>query len=230
MISKGAYACFIAKWIVTLKKTFIRSNSLVTGILPVWLIFPAILSAQEKIPISLTYQNHQTAKPFSEMGNFVQKPIHSGFTLGTAFNLNKDTVHKLKQTAKLGYLYHQYNQKAIQLFSELDYQHHFATHWSGIARLGAGYMHSFPDVETFSLNGNGQYEENPNSGRPQLMVTGSIGIQYHLKKRKRDILRIRLTYQPWLQYPFVNEYVPLLPYSTFSIGLEKPIRWSHEDE
>ncbi len=215
---------------LSLRKAIIQSPSLVTGILTVLLVFPMSLSAQHQMPLSLAYQNHQTAKPFSQMGNFVKEPIHSGFTLGTAFNLNSDTVHKLRQTAKLGYLYHQYNQKAIQLFSEFAYHYHFASHWSGLARLGAGYMHSFPDVETFSLNSNGRYEENPNTGRPQLMLTGSLGIQYHLQNQDKDVLRIRLSYQPWLQYPFVNEYVPLLPYSTFSIGVEKPIRWGDEDE
>ncbi len=192
-------------------------------------ISTATLGQDQSVPVSLAYQSHQTATPFTRLAGLIQQPVHSGVVAGTAFPFNTDTIHRLRQTAKLGYLYHSHNQKAVQLYSELAYQFHFADHWSGLARLGLGYMHSFPDVGTFTLNGNGRYEATATTGRPQAMLTSSLGVQYHWKRQSTDWLRLRLTYQPWLQYPFVKEYVPLLPYSALSLSIEKSIQWQPHD-
>lgn len=193
----------------------------------IMLLLPVLAKTQTNWPISLSWQNNQATKPFQEMKGFFESPIHSGVSIGTSFGLNHDSVHNLIQTAKLGYLYHQYNQQALQLYSEFTYQYQISRHWSSFTRVGGGYMHAFPDMASYTLS-NGQYGEERNSGRSQLMLTASLGFQYHFLNNGRETLRLKLAYQPWFQYPFVNEYVPFLPYTAINVGIEKPINWNHE--
>ncbi len=188
------------------------------------LLIPILVNSQTRQPISFSWASNQTTKPFSQMDDLVEAPVHHSFTLGTVFRLNQDSVHQLLQTAKLGYLYHRNSQKAMQLFSEFTYRYRLHKHWKGIGQIGLGYMHAFPDMPTFTLN-NGQYEQQSNTGRPQLMITSSLGVQYSIFHEGKESLRVRVYYQPWFQYPFVNEFVPLLPYTALRVGIEKPIQW-----
>ncbi len=199
----------------------------IKALLFITLLLPLLAKGQTDWPISLSWQNNQAAKPFQEIEGFFRLPIHSSVTFGTSFGLNNDSTHKLIQTGRLGYLYHQYNQKALQLYSEFTYQYQINQHWSSFIRLGGGYIRSFPDMASYALS-NGQFDEMSNNGRSQLMITASLGFQYHIVKNGRETLRLRLAYQPWFQYPFVNEYVPFLPYTAINIGVEKPIRWDNE--
>ena len=184
---------------------------------------PFLANAQKELPISISWSNNQTTKPFQQFDGFFKEPIHSGIAAGTAFKLNNDTLQQLWQTANLGFLYHEDNQTAIQLYSEFMYRYQFHERWNAVAKAGLGYMHAFRDMPAFKLQDDGTYEQVSNNGRPQVMFTGAIGMAYQFKLKKLERFRVRLTYQPWFQFPFVNEYVPLLPYTALRLGVEVPL-------
>jgi hypothetical protein len=64
----------------------------------------------------------------------------------------------------------------------------------------------------------GRYVKKANFGRPQLMATASLTAGYDIKAKGKLPLRLFLQYQFWLQTPFVNKYVPLLPNTALHIG------------
>jgi hypothetical protein len=88
-------------------------------------------------------------------------------------------------------------------------------------RIGAGYLHSFPGVEFFQLK-DGVYEKKNRIGRPQLMVTSAAGISYTLHSGKFPP-RFFLDYQFYLQMPFINQYVPLVPNTVVHAGMALPL-------
>lgn len=170
-------------------------------------------------PFVISVFNNSTLLPgFGKLG-FWGVPVHPGFTLGTEFRYNNNIISEWFQTAKLGYTYHHYVQYSIQLFSELGYRHHFDA-FDLEGRFGLGYLHAIPDAQIFELNNDGIYERKHTLGRPQGMASMSIGVGYTFAKW--DNLRLFLSQQFYIQVPFVNEYVPVLPSSAFHLGVSFP--------
>ncbi len=185
--------------------------------------------AQSTRPLSVAISTHQPSLPGQNIDQLFSSPFHPGLTVGTNFSLNQDSTHQLLETAKLGYFYHEYNQQALQLYSEFSYRLRFHAQLQGVVRVGAGYLHSFPRLSAYTATPRGDYRERSNWGRPQLMLTTSIGLQYFIS----STTRLFVEYQGWGQYPFVQQYVPLLPYTAFHIGLHLPLslskKTSHEN-
>lgn len=155
-------------------------------------------------------------------GSFFTMPIHPGISTGMEFAYNRSTVNRFFQTAKLGVLHHQYSQTAFQLYTEGGFRRSI---WRGISaelRLGVGYLHSFTDVSIFKLGSDGTYSQVSKFGRPQFMASSAIGLGYTFSRATHP-WRLQLDYQFYLQTPFINEYVPLLPVSLLHIGCAIPI-------
>ncbi|HSI78074.1 MAG TPA: hypothetical protein VK957_19410 [Lunatimonas sp.] len=178
--------------------------------------------AQEQMPkdrhLLLSVFNSGTQLP----GNFITLPIHPGVSAGIEFAHNRSTVNRWFQTAKLGMLYHQYSQTAVQLYSEGGYRRSV---WRGLSaelRIGLGYLHSFTDVPIFKLNSEGTYRQVSKFGRPQFMAGGALGMGYTFRKAAHP-WRIQLDYQFYVQTPFINEYVPLLPVNVLHVGGAVPL-------
>jgi hypothetical protein len=151
------------------------------------------------------------------------KPIHPGMTLGGDFRYNKNDTNRLAQTVKLGIFHHGLVQTGIQLYSEFHYSHLFKKRLTIDAFIGGGYIHSIPDHQIFVLK-NGVYEKKANWGKPEIMGTFSVGASYITDSWKRDPrTRIFVNYQFWVQTPFVNQYVPVLPNTALHIGCAKTI-------
>jgi hypothetical protein len=175
-------------------------------------------NAQDKtLPISVSVFNNGTSLPGQGFAGIFSRTIHPGISLGTYHLYRKKSKHELFQTLKLGYFYHQFAQHGIQLYSELGYRYFTKAGIYGEGLLGLGYLHSIPDVEQFRLE-NGRYVKKASYGRPQFMGTVSLAAGYDLHTSLRWPLRIFLQYQFWLQTPFVNKYVPLLPNTAFHLG------------
>lgn len=184
----------------------------------------SILSAQDHtLPLSVSIFNNGSSLPGKGYAGVFSKTIHPGICLGTAHSYRKQEKSELFQTLKLGYFYHRHNQHAVQLYSELGYRYLTRSGFYGEALLGAGYLHSFADVAQFKWEG-GRYVRKTNLGRPQLMMTVSLGAGYDLSGRSKLPLRIFLQYQFWLQAPFVKKYVPLLPNTALHAGVIYTLR------
>ncbi|WP_162902761.1 hypothetical protein [Taibaiella koreensis] len=196
-----------------------------------FLIAVITASAQEQtLPLSLSLFNNGTSLPGKGYAGVFSKSIHPGICLGTAHRYRQGQRSELFQTLKLGYFYHRYNQHGLQLYSEFGYRYRITGGFYAEGLLGAGYLHSFADVQQFRLE-DGRYVKKKNWGRPQLMATASLALGYDLQSCSTLPLKLFLQYQFWLQTPFVNKYVPLLPNTALHLGaiysLKRPRHNNH---
>ncbi|MBX9850935.1 MAG: hypothetical protein K2X86_04170 [Cytophagaceae bacterium] len=180
-------------------------------------LFYVVPAQDTKRPITFSVFNNGTSLPgFGALGVF-SKTIHPGFHIGTYWLYKKGEKHEFFQTAKLGYFYHRFVQHGIQLYSEGGYRYITGSGIYGEVLLGAGYLHSFPDMQVFVFK-DGKYKKKAPLGRPQFMISAGVGVGYDFEKKCDKPLRLYLLYQFWMQTPFVNKYVPLLPNTSFHLG------------
>jgi len=189
------------------------------------LLFPFLAhgSADDSLrrPLKFSLFSNATKLPGSGFAGILNTPLHPGFTLGTEFSYKQTESNKLFQTAKFGYFYHRLAQHALMLYSEGAYRHTFACGFSMQALVGAGYLHSIPALEKFEQNDEGEYVRVGRFGRPQGMAGITLGLGYNICKK--NPLRIGLDYQVWFQFPFVAEYVPVLPNTALHLTLSYSI-------
>jgi hypothetical protein len=174
--------------------------------------------------ISLAITNHQSAYPFNKLGALITEEKHLGFEAGYAFNWKTGKRHDWSQTFKAGYFYHRFVQHAIPIYTQLGYQYKLKEHWRFGTALGAGYLHSIPDMTVLSRNEAGDYEKDNGIGRPQVLINLTFHAQYNFKWNAQKQLAVFLQYQQQLQTPFINSYVPLLPYNALGLGVKMPIK------
>ena len=190
----------------------------------IWAMVVVSLGAQSTAeslrPISITVFNNATLLPGAGVLGVWGVPAHPGFSVGTEFRYNHDQKNEWFQTVRVGYFYHRYVQHGIQLYSEAGYRYHFGVPIDLESRLGAGYLHSIPAAQVFELSENGTYTRQSSIGRPQAMVSISLGGGYTFQNMGN--LRLFLAYQVYLQMPFVKEYVPILPNSALHLGVSVP--------
>lgn len=181
------------------------------------LLFVHSLSAQRR-QLTLDLFGNATTLPTHPVQIF--KPVHPGLTIGMEFPYNDNTKHRIGQTVKLGLFYHQLVQTGVQLYSELHYSYQVKGGFGLDAQAGIGYIHSIPNHQIFKLN-NGVYEKKTNLGKPEFMGSIAIGAGYYINPEKTN--RIFASYQFWLQAPFVNQYVPVLPNTALHIGYARTL-------
>lgn len=190
-----------------------------------FLTFTTIVKAQEgaeRLPLVVTVCNNATLLPGSGKLGVFGIPVHPGFTVGTAFRYNQHPQNELFQTATLGYHYHHYVQHSLRLYSEFGYRRHFKSPWDAGTRLGIGYLHSIPDHQIFELDSEGRYQKQSSWGRPQFMASLAVEAGYSIPNRNDTNFRLFVAYQFYLQMPFVQEYVPLMPNTAFHLGVALP--------
>ncbi len=179
------------------------------------LFFPFLLQAQTEKntlhPFKIGVFNNATLLPGSGFAGLINTPLHLGLLTGTHFTYKKTDKSHFFQTLNLAYSYHRLAQHSIYLYSEAAWRRNFDCGFSIETMLGAGYLHAIPNIEMFELNENGEYERTGKFGRPQGMADINLGIGYLINKNKEHPIRIGLNYQVWFQFPFVQEYVPILP-------------------
>jgi hypothetical protein len=197
------------------------------------LLFPFLLNAQDSsrvksdkifqpYPISVSVFSNASALPVNPRQIFDR--IHPGITVGTSFRYNRNEKHQLAQTVKLGLFYHRFVQSAFQLYSEFAYRYELKNGLGFDGMLGAGYVHSIPATDILELNNDGVYERKPNYGKPEIMGSIAIGTGYTFNKWGRGYHpRIFVNYQFWLQTPFINQYVPVLPNTALHVGFAYPL-------
>lgn len=179
------------------------------------------LTAQknQNFPVSVTVFNTATLLPGSAKLGIFGIPVHPGISLGTEYAYKKGEKHELFQTLRLGYFFHRYIQHGVQLYTEFGYRYKFNATWDLETRLGGGYVHAFTDRGQFELVDNGTYEK-ISAGRSQFMGAFTLGTGYTLGNE----MRLFFHYQFALQFPFIHEYVPLMPGSNVHLGVTIPWR------
>jgi hypothetical protein len=162
--------------------------------------------------------NHQAAYLFSRFGSLFTKDLHPGVDFGCSFTWEKSKSHEWFQAVHAGYFFHRFVQHAFPIYTQLGYRRRLMSRWNVEAALGGGYLHSIPAVALLKLNANGDYENGKGLGRGQAMVNLGLGLSYKLPFGKKQT-SLFLAYQQQLQTPFINSYVPLLPYNGMALGL-----------
>ncbi len=174
------------------------------------------------LPMVVSVFNNATLLPGGGKLGVFGIPVHPGISIGTEFTYNDDPDDQLYQTAKLGYHYHHYVQHSVQLYSEFGYRHYFKWPIDISPRIGVGYLHSFPNAQIYELDSEGVYQRTGQWGRPQLMASMALEVGYTLMENTNGPLRAFLAYQFYLQMPFVQEYVPLMPNTALHLGVSLP--------
>ena len=201
-------------------------STLQTATVLLLLIFTQTAIAQKRQgkTFSLAVTNSQSAHPFSKFGSLFTKEVHPGFEAGYVFQWRSRQKHDWYQSFKAGYFYHRFVQHAIPIYTQLGYRYKLKDHWRFTSALGAGYLHSIPDVDVFELNEAGEYEKAKGLGRPQALFNITLGVEYRLALSQKRPLTLFLNYQQQLQAPFINAYVPLLPYNNIALGVSLPFK------
>lgn len=178
------------------------------------LLAPLLLSAQEPEemnPYKVGVFSNATLLPGSGIAGIINTPFHPGIMVTKEFTWRQTEKTKLFQNVNLGYSYHRLAQHSIYLFSEFSWRRTWANGFSFESGLGAGLVHAIPDLQIYELNDDGEYERTGRFGRIQGMADVNFGFGYLINKSKDMPIRLGLNYQIWFQFPFVAEYVPVLP-------------------
>ncbi len=181
-----------------------------------------VIGQKEKY-ISIGVYTTQNAMPFGKFAGLFNEILHPGFELGYGKIISQKQKHEWFGELKLSYFYHRYVQHGIPVYLNGGYRHILVKRLSAETSLGLGYLHSIPATGKYKLNSDGEYENNKGIGRMQATASFGIGLNYSLTSQPNS-LRIFTIYQQRVQMPFVNSYVPLLPYNTFMIGASRSIK------
>ncbi|HEX6332748.1 MAG TPA: hypothetical protein VFZ78_00900 [Flavisolibacter sp.] len=188
------------------------------------LLLPLFSAAQKKgREISFAVNNNHTAYPFGSFSRLFSGPLHPGAEAGYSFSWKEKGKYTLFQNFRAGYFYHRFVQHAIPVYTQFGYRYRVLPQLDAQAMIGAGYLHSVPATAVLKLNDNGEYENAKGIGRGQVLFNAGLSLRFRLQDNV-STPSIFLQYSQQLQAPFINSYVPLLPYNTMAIGASLPLK------
>ena len=197
-----------------MKKVFFTAGLLLT--------LMTATAQKEKYAILAVYNTH-SSYPFGRFAGIFTEIVHPGIEVGYGTNFRMRKKYGWFWDVRAGYFYHRFVQHGIPLYANLGYRYKINRWFSADLALGAGYLHSFPDADIFTLNDGGEYVPKKHTGRMQGMGSLGISVGYLLQPHNPGSIKLFITYQTRIQFPFVKSYVPLLPYNSIMLGLNKPI-------
>jgi hypothetical protein len=168
--------------------------------------------------LSIALFNTAPSKPFEEFAGLFTENIHPGIELGYGITWSEKKKHDWYQQVKTSYFYHRFVQHGISLYTDFGYRYKFNRRFNIDMALGAGYMQSIPATAVLKLNKNGEYEEAKGMGRAQFITPFTMGTGYTVNPSAKRPVKLFAQYQQKIQFPFISEYVPLLPYCSFILG------------
>lgn len=174
-------------------------------------------TATRPTPVELSFFNNGTFMPGKGILGVWSPTFHPGLSLGTRFYYTQKEKSQWFQAAKLGYFYHRHAQHGVQLYTELGYRYKFTPAWYVEPKLGAGYLLSIPAMQLFEFK-DGTYQQKTFKGRHQFMAGLNLSLGYSFRQKTELPLDVFFGYQFWVQSPFVNKYVPVLPNNSVHLG------------
>ncbi|MBZ5857087.1 hypothetical protein [Flavihumibacter profundi] len=181
------------------------------------LLLTLTASAQKRQYVSAAFTDNASAYPFGKFAGFFNEPVHAGFEFGWG-HVKEKNKHDWYWELKAGYFYHQFVQNGIPIYVTGGYRYRIVKHFSADVSLGLGYFHSIATTAVLKQNSSGEYVNAKGIGRPQVMVPFTLGANYDFNWNNTRQCRIFIEYQQRIQAPFVNSYVPILPYNQLAIG------------
>jgi len=171
----------------------------------------------------IKFSNNITGKPLLTYHQLFYSNFHPGIEGELNFSINKNRKHLLFISGNLGVYYHRFVHTGLKVYPEFNYEFQISDRWRVFIGLGGGYIHSFENVATLKLNDEGFYEkENVFIGRAQFMTGFNLGSRF--MPAKLNGISFQFSFSTFLQGPFVSGYVPLLPYNSFDLGIQVPIK------
>jgi len=172
--------------------------------------------------ISFGFTNSHTAEPLGAFVELFIGELHPGIEVGTGFSWKNWKRQTIFQEFKFGYSYHRWVQHSIVLYTEFGYRYTLPKGFAATMKLGGGYMRAIIANQVF-LDGqeDGVQYSKITSGRSQAIVTASMGISQTFQKPRGTLF---LEYQQRLQTPFIQSYVPILPYNIIVAGFKIPLK------
>lgn len=195
-----------------------------TFFLLILLPVPFALFAQEKqekadssgLRIEGSLFSNAPALPFS--GNVFAAPYHPGIDLGLGAPFSLKRTGRWEWRTQIGYYHHALSHHGIHLRGGVIYRQKLGL--KGLSwefALKGGYLHMIAQRSKYELNSNGGYEKEASLGRSQFSAGLATGPAYRFPGTRRWELFIN--YRFWVQTPFVQEYVPVLPNVAFHFGV-----------
>ena len=179
--------------------------------------------AQDRRYMNLAILSTQPDLPFGKFSGLFGKPFHPGIEAGYGKIIKPRGNHEWFLELKFGYFFHRFVQHGLPVYLQFGYRYKINKNFVAETSVGAGYLHSIPATGKYKLDDNGEYQPNKGLGRVQVMGTYSIGLGYTMNPAASKPLRMFTTYQQRIQMPFIKSYVPLLPYNTLMIGVQRPL-------
>jgi len=166
--------------------------------------------------------NAHTAKPLGSFIALFTEEIHPGFEVGGGINWKSKPKHDWFQEVRFGYFYHRYVQHSLSFYTDFGYRYKLPLDISLEARLGGGFTRVIVANEVFmdGLDKGRQYTQIV-SGRSQAIITSSFVVNKGISKKTAS--KVFFQYQQRVQTPFVQSYIPLLPYNMAMFGATFPL-------
>ena len=165
--------------------------------------------------------NNNTSFPVLGYPQLFYSQFHPGIDLFHEWKMNKSEKSQLWYSFNIGGFYHRFIQTTIKVFPKIEYKYFLNDKIDLQIGLGGGYLHSFDNVKIMKLNSDGVYEtQSTLKGRPQFMITLDWGLGYKLK----NDFQLLMLFRTIMQGSFIKSYVPLVPYNSFAIGLNIPLK------
>ena len=188
-----------------------------------------ILDAQTSRPgreksFKILISNSHAAKPFGSFLSLFYRDFHPGVDLGYESVIKNGIKSQWFLEGRLGYMFHQWVQHNIALYGDLGYRYAPFPGWSAEMKLGIGYQLSISNSNLFRITESEGLKKKKNYGRSQLI--GNLGFGIGKKIHPKSDFRVFLEYKQQIQTPFINEYVPILPYNSMLIGVAIPLKRS----
>ncbi len=152
-------------------------------------------------------------------------PLHLGVQGGVTYQWNKNQQHQIIQSANLAYFYHKDLQHGIQLYSAIGYEwkSKFGLNIMPLS-VGGGYVLSILDMDSFEWDAAAQqYVERGLTPRNNWIISfgSKIGYASNLKLLNQPTT-FYLSYQIQIQGIFMDENIPIIPYTSLMIGMSIP--------
>lgn len=181
------------------------------------------LSSYGQHRLEIRASNNITGLPFSSYPALFYSNFHPGIDAGIQHRINTNAKHQWAVSGNIGLFYHRFIQTGIKIYPSLDYAYAIGSKWKLKASLDLGYIMAINNVAVLELQDDGNYESRAlNKVRSQFMLGWRIGASYCPSGDSYG-MAYTLAFGSFLQGPYVSGYVPLLPYNTFSLGIDMPI-------
>jgi hypothetical protein len=176
------------------------------------------ISAQNQkgsLPIRLTLFSESTSIPFVD--GFVTNPLHPGVSIGTEWALKRWSKSRIVQGLNGGYYHHKGLAQGVFLGTDFRYERQLPLSLYASVGLGIGYLHTFRTQDEFRLE-DGRYILKKDRGTPHAIISVPLEIGFRLRSHNPYSPRIFVQYQPWIEYPFSPNFIPLMTHANLAVG------------